>query len=254
MLRGDVIDNLNHMLDDFQTETGHSDIIIISGYRTTEQQQELYDADLEDTGEDTSTLVAKPGYSEHETGYAMDFSLFEDGISADYDGTGEYDWINQNCAHYGFILRYPENKTDLTEIRYESWHYRYVGQPHAYYMQQNDLCLEEYIETLKDYSVDNPLEITNWDGKVYQVYYVPAEASDSTYVMVPPDQEYTVSGNNVDGFIITVDTGVTNLDEAEAKTTTTTATSDSEDTETTETETETDALAETDWNTEDWEY
>lgn len=254
MLRGDVIDNLNHMLDDFQTETGHSDIIIISGYRTTEQQQELYDADLEDTGEDTSTLVAKPGYSEHETGYAMDFSLFEDGISADYDGTGEYDWINQNCAHYGFILRYPENKTDLTEIQYESWHYRYVGQPHAYYMQQNDLCLEEYTETLKDYSVDNPLEITNWDGKVYQVYYVPAEAGDSTYVMVPPDQEYTVSGNNVDGFIITVDTGVTNLDEAEAKTTTTTATSDSEDTETTETETETDALAESDWNTEDWEY
>ena len=181
------------------------------------QQQELYDADLEDTGEDTSTLVAKPGYSEHETGYAMDFSLFEDGISADYDGTGEYDWINQNCAHYGFILRYPENKTDLTEIRYESWHYRYVGQPHAYYMQQNDLCLEEYTETLKDYSVDNPLEITNWDGKVYQIYYVPAEAGDSTYVMVPPDQEYTVSGNNVDGFIITVDTGVTNLDEAETK-------------------------------------
>ena len=209
---------------------------------------------MEDTGEDTSTLVAKPGYSEHETGYAMDFSLFEDGISADYDGTGEYDWINQNCAHYGFILRYPENKTDLTEIRYESWHYRYVGQPHAYYMQQNDLCLEEYTETLKDYSVDNPLEITNWDGKVYQIYYVPAEAGDSTYVMVPPDQEYTVSGNNVDGFIITVDTGVTNLDEAETKTTTTTATSDGEDTETTETETETDALAESDWNTEDWEY
>jgi peptidase M15B and M15C DD-carboxypeptidase vanY/endolysin len=254
MLRGDVIENLNNMLDDFQTETGHDDIIIISGYRTTEQQQELYDADLEDTGEDTSTLVAKPGYSEHETGYAMDFSLFEDGISADYDGTGEYDWINQNCAHYGFILRYPENKTDLTEIRYESWHYRYVGQPHAYYMQQNDLCLEEYTETLKDYSVDNPLEITNWDGKVYQIYYVPAEAGDSTYVMVPPDQEYTVSGNNVDGFIITVDTGVTNLDEAETKTTTTTATSDGEDTETTETETETDALAESDWNTEDWEY
>lgn len=121
-------------------------------------------------------------------------------------------------------------------------------------MQQNDLCLEEYTETLKDYSVDNPLEITNWDGKVYQVYYVPAEAGDSTYVMVPPDQEYTVSGNNVDGFIITVDTGVTNLDEAETKTTTTTATSDGEDTETTETETETDALAESDWNTEDWEY
>ena len=60
--------------------------------------------------------------------------------------------------------------------------------------------------------------------------------------------------DNVDFFIISVDTGVTNLDEAETKTTTTTATSDGEDTETTETETETDALAESDWNTEDWEY
>lgn len=216
MLREDVVDNLNTMLDDFRTATEHDDIIIISGYRTTEQQQTLYDNDLESTGLETSTLVAMPGYSEHETGYAMDFSLFDGVNSSDYDGTGEYAWINENCAHYGFVLRYPEDKTDVTSYQYESWHYRYVGQPHAYYMQENDLCLEEYVEALRDYTIDAPLEITNWDGKVYQVYYVPAEEGDSTYVMVPPDLEYTISGNNIDGFLVTVDTGVTNLDAAES--------------------------------------
>ena len=228
MLREDVITNLNALLDDFYTETGHDDIIIISGYRTSEQQQELYDADLESTGSDTSTLVAKPGHSEHETGYAMDFSLFDGENSGDYDGTGEYSWINENCAHYGFVLRYPEEKTDITEIRYESWHYRYVGQPHAFYMQQNQLCLEEYMEELHNHTIDDALEITNWDGKVYQVYYVPAESGESTYVMVPSGLEYTVSGDNIDGFIVTVDTGVTNLDAVKDDAATTTSVNESD--------------------------
>ncbi len=235
MLREDVITNLNAMLDDFYTETGHSDIIIISGYRTAEQQQELYDADLESTGSDTSTLVAKPGYSEHETGYAMDFSLFDGENSGDYDGTGEYNWINENCAHYGFVLRYPEEKTEITEIRYESWHYRYVGQPHAFYMQQNQLCLEEYMEELQNHTIDNALEVTNWDGKVYQVYYVPAESGESTYVMIPPDVEYTISGNNIDGFIVTIDTGVTNLDAVEKESATTNTEENTDDTENSDT-------------------
>ncbi len=254
MLREEVIENLNTMLDDFYTETGHSDIIIISGYRTSEQQQELYDADLESTGEDASTLVAKPGYSEHETGYAMDFSLFDGENSADYDGTGEYSWINENCAHYGFVLRYPEEKTEITEIRYESWHYRYVGQPHAYYMQQNQLCLEEYMEELHGHTIDNALEVTNWDGKVYQIYYVPAESGDSTYVMVPPGLEYTISGDNMDGFIVTVDTGVTNLDAVKDDVVTTTTVDESDDsTESSdigETETETEAEPEENADTE----
>ncbi len=253
MLREDVITNLNAMLDDFYTETGHSDIIIISGYRTSEQQQELYDADLESTGLDTSTLVAKPGHSEHETGYAMDFSLFDGENSDDYDGTGEYNWINENCAHYGFVLRYPEEKTEITEIQYESWHYRYVGQPHAFYMQQNQLCLEEYMEELQNHTIDNALEVTNWDGKVYQVYYVPAESGDSTYVMVPPDLEYMISGNNVDGFIVTVDTGVTNLDAVKEEPTTADteeSTEDAESWDAGEAETATEPEEDVDWDAE----
>ena len=219
-LRQPALDALNQMLDAFYVATGHQDMIVISGYRTTQQQQELYDADLAETGEQTSTRVALPGHSEHESGYALDFSLYTDGVEYDYDGTGEYAWINENCAHYGYVLRYAEDKQETTGIQAEPWHYRYVGQPHATYMMENNVCLEEYLTLLKNYTADEPLSITNWDGEIYQVYYVATDTStDSTYVMVPPDAKYTISGNNSDGFIVTVDTGEIQSGDAAAATT-----------------------------------
>lgn len=219
-LRQPALDALNQMLDAFYVATGHQDMIVISGYRTTQQQQELYDADLAETGEQTSTRVALPGHSEHESGYALDFSLYTDGVQYDYDGTGEYAWINENCAHYGYVLRYAEDKQETTGIQAELWHYRYVGQPHATYMMENNVCLEEYLTLLKNYTADEPLSITNWDGEIYQVYYVATDTStDSTYVMVPPDAKYTISGNNSDGFIVTVDTGEIQSGDAAAATT-----------------------------------
>ena len=219
-LRQPALDALNQMLDAFYVATGHQDMIVISGYRTTQQQQELYDADLAETGEQTSTRVALPGHSEHESGYALDFSLYTDGVQYDYDGTGEYAWINENCAHYGYVLRYAEDKQETPGIQAEPWHYRYVGQPHATYMMENNVCLEEYLTLLKNYTADEPLSITNWDGEIYQVYYVATDTStDSTYVMVPPDAKYTISGNNSDGFIVTVDTGEIQSGDAAAATT-----------------------------------
>lgn len=231
-LRQPALDALNQMLDAFYVATGHQDMIVISGYRTT-QQQELYDADLAETGEQTSTRVALPGHSEHESGYALDFSLYTDGVQYDYDGTGEYAWINENCAHYGYVLRYAEDKQETTGIQAEPWHYRYVGQPHATYMMENNVCLEEYLTLLKNYTADEPLSITNWDGEIYQVYYVAADTStDSTYVMVPPDAKYTISGNNSDGFIVTVDTGEIQSGDAAAAAATTPEDSAAADTET----------------------
>ena len=232
-LRQPALDALNQMLDAFYVATGHQDMIVISGYRTTPQQQELYDADLAETGEQTSTRVALPGHSEHESGYALDFSLYTDGVQYDYDGTGEYAWINENCAHYGYVLRYAEDKQETTGIQAEPWHYRYVGQPHATYMMENNVCLEEYLTLLKNYTADEPLSITNWDGEIYQVYYVAADTStDSTYVMVPPDAKYTISGNNSDGFIVTVDTGEIQSGDAAAAAATTPEDSAAADTET----------------------
>lgn len=232
-LRQPALDALNQMLDAFYVATGHQDMIVISGYRTTQQQQELYDADLAETGEQTSTRVALPGHSEHESGYALDFSLYTDGVQYDYDGIGEYAWINENCAHYGYVLRYAEDKQETTGIQAEPWHYRYVGQPHATYMMENNVCLEEYLTLLKNYTADEPLSITNWDGEIYQVYYVAADTStDSTYVMVPPDAKYTISGNNSDGFIVTVDTGEIQSGDAAAAAATTPEDSAAADTET----------------------
>ncbi|MBO5227328.1 MAG: M15 family metallopeptidase [Ruminococcus sp.] len=206
-MQEEAIPYLNSMLDDFYSATAHNDILIVDGYRTLEEQQALYDADLELTGLTTSTLVAKPGHSEHETGYALDFSLFfPDGTSGEYDGTGDYDWIDQHCSDYGYILRYPEDKTELTDIQYESWHYRYVGRPHAYYIMQSGICLEEYISELNEYSVDAPMEIIDSNGAAYEVYFVPADTdSDVTHIPVKPDADYSVSGNNIDGFIVTID-------------------------------------------------
>ncbi len=201
-------DYLIEMFDDFFEETYDDNLLVISGHRSKERQQELYEEDLEQTGEDDSERVAKAGYSEHQTGYCVDLTLLGD---EEYDGTGIYSWIDEHCYEYGFILRYPESKTVITEIQYEPWHYRYVGQPHAYYMTSGRLCLEEYIEMLREYPYDGEhLTITNYDGKVYEVYYVPASSDfASTMVPVPGQLSHSVSGNNSDGFIVTVDTGET---------------------------------------------
>lgn len=194
---------LSEMLDTFWASTGLDDIVITAGFRTTERQQELYDEDLAASGGESSTRVALPGHSEHESGYAVDFST---STTWTYDGSGDYSWINEHCWEYGFILRYPEDKTDITKIQYEAWHYRYVGVPHAYYITENGLCLEEYIDLLRDYTYeDEHLEFTDGNGAAYEIYFVPSDDSaETTIVPVPNTLKYDISGNNVDGFIVTV--------------------------------------------------
>ena len=200
---GRIYTPLSDMLDAFNAATGYDDIVVIGGYRTTERQQELYDDDLASTGLDTSDRVAIPGHSEHESGYAVDFTT---STTWDYDGTGEYDWINKNCWKYGFILRYPEDKTEITNIKYEPWHYRYVGVPHAYYMYTNGLCLEEYIDLLRNYPYEGEhLKFSDENGTEYEIYFVASDdGAENSIVPVPSSLKYEISGNNADGFIVTV--------------------------------------------------
>lgn len=194
---------LSDMLDEFWVTTGIGDIVITGAYRTAERQQELYDEDAAENGGDGSTRVALPGHSEHESGYAIDFTTTS---TWTYDGTGDYSWINEHCWEYGFILRYPEDKTDITNIQYEAWHYRYVGVPHAYYIKENGLCLEEYIDLLRDYTYEGEhLEFTDGNGAAYEIYFVPSDdGAETTTVPVPNTLKYEISGNNADGFIVTV--------------------------------------------------
>ena len=93
--------------------------------------------------------VAIPGTSEHHTGLALDivtptYQVLDYG----FDTTEAFKWLYENCSKYGFILRYPKDKSDITKITYEPWHYRYVGVETAKYIMENNMCLEEYIESI----------------------------------------------------------------------------------------------------------
>lgn len=197
------------MIDSFVAATELDDLMIYGSYRTREFQKQLYENDLAIKGTESSDLVAKPGHSEHETGYAFDFSRYEKGTGApvDYDGTGEYAWFSENCYKYGFIMRYPEEKKEITKIKYEPWHFRYVGIPHAYYMTNKGICLEEYIDLVREHPYEGDhLEFSDHNGKNYEVYFVTSvgDTESDTSIPVPTGLKYEISGNNVDGFIVTV--------------------------------------------------
>ena len=161
-------------------------IRIADAYRTLEEQEEK---DL------------LPGYSDHHTGYCIAIRY--------YDGAPieQNHWIYQNAYKYGFVVRYPEGKGNITGVTNYTFCLRYVGVPHATYMYQNNLCMEEYLDLLKNSysSAATRLTISAADGFDYDVYYVAASGSDVTTIDVPTSNfEYTVSGDNRSGFIVTV--------------------------------------------------
>ena len=140
---------LQQMFDDARAQGIYP--IVASGYRTPEKQQSLMDEKIqslteegysqEEAAAEALRWVNQVGYSEHQSGLAVDINA--DGIhSAGYE---VYDWLAQNAWRYGFILRYPEDKTEVTGTGYEPWHYRYVGVENAQAITESGLCLEEYL-------------------------------------------------------------------------------------------------------------
>ena len=130
---------------------------ICSSYRSVERQKELFYEDLEalirrgfsyeKAYKEVASETMPPGHSEHSTGLAFDIvSLNYQMLDANQTNTPESQWLQKHCAEYGFILRYPVGKEDITHINFESWHYRYVGIETASYIMENELTLEEYLE------------------------------------------------------------------------------------------------------------
>lgn len=202
-----ALDKFNEMMLAFDTETGKHDILVNSSYRTQTEQEEIYQQRVDQYSEEYASLfVAMPGFSEHHTGLAVDLTIYTDkNESMTFTDNPDYTaWMASNAHKFGFILRYPSDKTDITKIGYEDWHYRYVGKPHAYYISVNNLCFEEYIDELRKYPFDGKhLEITDDEGKSWEIYFV-AATGETTEVPVPKYIPYEISGNNVDGFIITI--------------------------------------------------
>ena len=135
--------------------------VIVSAFRTRAKQESLFFRQIDKQKKNGLTyyaeaysaarkVVARPGTSEHEMGLAADIvSASYTGLDSRQEKTKEAKWLFENCAEYGFILRYPKNKTSVTEIIYEPWHYRYVGVEAARAITEQGVCLEEYLENLK---------------------------------------------------------------------------------------------------------
>ncbi len=148
-----ILEDLNAML----VAGKEYGIGVQSGYRPYEHQSSLYWRKVNEykvLGYDNTAaqqaagkVVKRPGYSEHNCGLAVDLGgsgNFK--LEADFAETPAYKWLIENCADYGFILRFPEGKEDITGVVYEAWHFRYVGKDAAEYIMKNALCLEEYLE------------------------------------------------------------------------------------------------------------
>ena len=124
-------------------------VVINSSYRDYSTQEYLYERKVAQCGGDTAAaarIVAPPGTSEHQTGLCCDIAdQFYSVKDSSLENTATYQWMYAHCAEYGFILRYPKDKEDVTGIIYEPWHFRYVGTEAAQYIMENGLCLEEFL-------------------------------------------------------------------------------------------------------------
>lgn len=132
-----------------------------STHRTISLQTIYYDSHVnqykkqgmteEEAKKKTEEYTARPGTSEHHTGLAIDITTDEwenagKGLSTSFEKTDAAKWLKENAHKYGFILRYPKEKEEITKIKYEPWHFRYVGVEHATYIYEHGLCLEEYLD------------------------------------------------------------------------------------------------------------
>ncbi|MBQ7172437.1 MAG: M15 family metallopeptidase [Clostridia bacterium] len=230
-----ICTKMSEMFDAFLEETGDNGYLITSGWRDYEEQVETVKEMIEKYGseEEAMKYTAPPGCSEHHTGMAFDAYIYTADGAVYKPGAADmpalYNWIYENGARFGFIKRYDEEKSDITGYSGESWHFRYVGKPHAALIAEKNFCLEEYIDFLRAYTYRNYLEYTDPEGAKYAIWYEKVEnetvvtpaVTDSagTEVAPPvigdrfPDQAALhlpqgvpceISGDNVSGFIVTV--------------------------------------------------
>lgn len=206
-LRAIATRNILAMANALYAETGYNNLKLGTGYRSYETQQSL--------SQRYPATAALPGYSEHHTGLGIDLQVRGDSSAVVYNLDEQntlcqsiYSWIAANAYKYGFVRRFAPDKDLITQITSDRWHYRYVGVPHAYYMQANNLCLEEYLAALEKCTYNSNHLIFEADGKSYEIYFVPAASGATTTIPVPSDpSSYTISGNNYSGFIVTITRG-----------------------------------------------
>lgn len=166
---------------------GEFNFFITSGFRDFDKQNELYH-------QMGSSRALPAGYSEHNLGLSLDVGTTQMIMEKAPEGK----WIKKNAWKYGFVLRYPEDKTDITGIQNEPWHIRYVGLPHSAIMKEKNFVLEEYLDYLKEKKKIS----ANVDGNKFSVFYSPF--TENMSITIPKNCKYEISGDNMGGVIVTV--------------------------------------------------
>nr|WP_313955165.1 M15 family metallopeptidase [Paenibacillus sp. IHBB 10380] len=182
-----VAEQFNGMME-AAAEDGVVHFMLSSGYRDMEEQAQLY-------REKGADYALPAGYSEHNLGLSMDIGSTQMPI----DQSPEGKWLQEHAWKHGFILRYPKDKTEITGIQYEPWHFRYVGLPHSLIMEEKRFTLEEYLMFLKKEKAYS----TTVEGQQYDIRYV-SVANGGTVIELPQNSQYELSGSNMDGVIVTV--------------------------------------------------
>ena len=141
-IKKEVYEKFRSMYNDAKKEGLY--LIITSSYRDYNFQKELWDSYANQKGDEWADSVsARAGYSEHQTGYTLDIVTYNANMSC-FETTDEFKWLQDNAYKYGFILRYPKDKEDITGYSYESWHYRYVGKDVATKIKKLGITFDEY--------------------------------------------------------------------------------------------------------------
>lgn len=204
MLNDRVVNVLSSLM---QKLHGWDQIAAVSGWRSLEEQVEIYEDSLKENGRDfTEKYVALPGHSEHQTGLAIDLALKQehiDFIRPDFPYEGVCQAFRQQALSYGFVERYPFGREADTGIAHEPWHFRYVGSPHAEIMAEHRFVLEEYIAFLRKHPFGDSPYLHKVKGNCILVSYLKADSAADTAFEIDDSYPYSISGNNIDGFIIT---------------------------------------------------
>ena len=188
-----------------QALSAQDQIVPVSGFRPHGEQCAIWDECMQSHGEAfTKKYVARPGCSEHESGLALDVALNEapiDFLRPKFPYTGICQSFRQMAPRFGFVQRYPRGREQETGIGHEPWHFRYVGTPHARIMQRYDLTREGYIDFLRDFPYPrHPYKVCERE-EILSIGFVPVQ-DDGTQLQLHA-VPYQISGNNVDGVIVT---------------------------------------------------
>ncbi len=186
----------------------HDMIVPVSGYRSAEEQRDIFESSMRENGaEFTNAYVAPVDASEHQTGLAIDLgeNLPDiDFIRPSFPYHGICQMFRRSAPSFGFVERYSKDKTSITGIAHEPWHFRYVGIPHSLIMARLNMALEEYIDYLRQFTHDSGPLIEEMGSNIVRIYYASFDQYGSQALSIPHDRPVHISGNNNDGLIITV--------------------------------------------------